>query len=220
MISSHASFCRLRDSGFRWAPGAPPPVRFPLRRPVPTHGLQISRSAFVVPACCLVSPSRQVLSSGSRSARQSQFPAPDFWAAEDFILWDGLPPKIYLSCSWFTWLCWSTPGFVPVATSSRPGAIPARDFVQVSCAPKLRLLSSILHWRVASSFCCQCSSFVLVSLARSASRFLKNLLALCVLSKVRFDSRVGVKFLFCWDLQGTDLACSLVSELFLCRVPV
>jgi hypothetical protein len=63
------------------------------------------------------------------SQRQSQFPTPDFWAAGDFICRAGLPPKICISCSCFVRVCWSAPGFIPVATSSRSGIIPARGFV-------------------------------------------------------------------------------------------
>jgi hypothetical protein len=52
------------------------------------------------------------------------------------------------------------PGEQRPISSSHSGAVPAPDFIQVSCAPKIRLLHSIFHRRVASSFCCRCSSFM------------------------------------------------------------
>jgi hypothetical protein len=55
-------------------------------------------------------------------------------------------PRTDISCRWFHFRAREQrPIF-----SSHSGAVPARDFVQVSCAPKIRLLRSIFHRRVVS----------------------------------------------------------------------
>jgi hypothetical protein len=59
---------------------------------------------------------------------------------------------------------------LPVAANSHPGTIPARNFIQILCAAKLRLLPSIFHRRIVSSFGCLLSFFVRLSPARVDAR--------------------------------------------------
>jgi hypothetical protein len=59
---------------------------------------------------------------------------------------------------------------LPVAANSHPGTIPAQNFIQILCAPKLRLLRSIFHRQIVSSFGCLLSFFVHLSPARVAAR--------------------------------------------------